>query len=422
MLDIKLIRENPDLVKEKLGTRNEDAAIIDKLLDLDKARLDSLQSAEKLKELRNKVSDEIAQLKKNKSNSDDKISEMRKVSDEIKSLDEKIRFTEKEIDDLLYYIPALPHDSAPIGKSADENVEISIWGEKKEFDFKIKDHLELGRSLDILDFERGAKIAGSGFALYKGKGAILERALLNFMLNEQGKNGYKEVLTPTLSNKASMEAAEKIPKFEEDMYHIEKDELYAIPTAEVPILNIHRDEILKELPVRYCGFTNCFRREAGSYGKDTKGFLRVHQFNKVELFTFCEPGDSYNELERMLGDASGIIEKLGLHYRVLELCTADLAFSASKCYDLETWSYAEKKWLEVSSVSNYTDSQARRAKIRYKFSLPDNKSKTEFVHTLNGSGLATSRLIVSLLEANQTKEGNVIVPEVLRKYTGFDVI
>jgi len=244
------------------------------------------------------------------------------------------------------------------------------------------------------------------------------------MLDEQSKNGYKEVMTPVLVNRASMEAAEKIPKFEEDMYHIEKDDLFAIPTAEVPILNIHRDEILKqdELPLKYCGFTNCFRREAGSYGKDTKGFLRVHQFNKVELINFCRPEDSYIELEKMLDDATGILKKLNIHYRVIELCTADIGFSASKCYDIEVWSYAENKWLEASSVSNCTDFQTRRAMVRYKKVLDNNKTKTEFVHALNGSGLATSRLMVALMEAYQTKDGNIIVPEILRSYTGFDII
>ncbi len=305
MLDIKLIRENPESVKNKLILRNEDTSVIDKILDADRQRLDLISGSETLKELRNSVSDEIAVMKKNKQDSSDKIAEMKKVSEEIKTYDEKLRKVDSEIDLLLKYVPNLPHDSVPHGKSEKDNKEILIWGELKSFDFKVRDHIELGKALDILDFERGTKISGSGFPLYKGKGAKLERALINFMLNEQSKNGYKEVMTPVLVNRASMEAAEKVPKFEEDMYHMEKDDLFAIPTAEVPILNIHRDEILKqdELPLRYCGFTNCFRREAGSYGKDTKGFLRVHQFNKVELINFCKPEDSYSELEKMLEDA-----------------------------------------------------------------------------------------------------------------------
>ncbi|MDQ3020733.1 MAG: serine--tRNA ligase [Bacteroidota bacterium] len=424
MLDIKLIRETPDLVKEKLKLRNEEITGVDKILELDKNRLDIIHKADRLKETRNTVSDEIAVMKKSKQNTDEKISEMKKVSEEIKSLDEELRKLDEDIDALMKYIPNLPDDSVPPGKSEKDNVEIKKWGEKINFDFKIKDHIQLGKSLDIFDFERGTKISGSGFPLYKGKGAQLERALINFMLDEQGKNGYKEVITPVLVNRASMEAAEKIPKLEEDMYHIEKDDLFAIPTAEVPIVNIHRDEILKvdELPIKYCGFTNCFRREAGSYGKDTKGFLRVHQFNKVELITFIKPENSYEEMENMLLHACGILEKLNIYYRVIELCTADISFGASKCYDIEVWSYAEDKWLEASSVSNCTDFQSRRAMIRYKKILDNNKTKTELVHILNGSGLATSRLMVAMLEANQTKDGNIIIPEALRSYIGFETI
>lgn len=425
MLDIKLIRDNPDTVKQKLKTRNEDASQIDAILAIDTERLKLMQKADELKALRNKVSDEIAVMKKNKQDGSAKIEEMKRVGEEIKQLDETLKSFDTDIDVILRNLPALPADDVPHGKSADDNVETKVWGEKKTFDFKPKDHLELGKSLNILDFERGTKISGSGFPLYKGKGATLERALWNFMLDTHiSQNGYKEVLTPVLVNRASMEAAEKVPKFEEDMYHMEKDDLFAIPTAEVPIINIHRDEILKdeELPIKYCGYTNCFRREAGSYGKDTKGFLRVHQFNKVELINFCKPEDSYEELQKMLGHATGILEALNIHYRILELCTADLGFAASKCYDLEVWSYAENKWLEASSVSNCTDFQSRRGKIRFKRNSPDAKSKTEFVHILNGSGLATSRLMVALLEANQTKEGKIIIPEVLRKYTNFDII
>ena len=424
MLDIKLIRENPALVKEKLVLRNEDTSTIDKIVALDRSRLDLILKTDTLKELRNKVSDEIALMKKNKEDSGEKISEMKKVSEEIKLLDEELRKYDADIDILMRYIPNLPDDSVPHGKSEKDNVEVKKCGVRKDFGFKVKDHVQLGKSLDILDFERGTKISGSGFPLYKGKGAQLERALINFMLDEQGKNGYTEVLTPVLVNRASMEAAEKVPKFEDDMYHMEKDDLFAIPTAEVPILNIHRDEIMKQedLPVRYCGFTNCFRREAGSYGKDTKGFLRVHQFNKVELINFCQPENSYDEMEKMLQHAVGILDKLEIHYRVIELCTADIGFAASKCYDIEVWSYAEEKWLEASSVSNCTDFQSRRAMVRYKKVLENNKTKTEFVHALNGSGLATSRLMVALLEANQTAVGGIIIPDALKKYTGFEKI
>lgn len=428
MLDIKLIRENADLVKTKLALRNEDTAKVDEILELDKARLEILHKVEVLKETRNKVSAEIAKMKKDKIDAqevENKIAEMKKVGDDIKGFDDSLREIELKIESILYYIPALPADGTPEGKDASENVEIKVWGEKKKFDLEVKDHLQLSKKLDILDFERGTKISGSGFPLYKGKGAALERALINFFLDTHTtKNGYTEVMTPVLVNRASMEAAEKVPKFEEDMYHMNEDDLFAIPTAEVPILNIHRDEILKpeDLPIRYCGFTNCFRREAGSYGKDTKGFLRVHQFNKVELFSFCQPESSYEELEKMLGQACGLLEALGVHYRVIELCTGDMGFSASKCYDIEVWSYAEDKWLEASSVSNCTDFQSRRAQIRYKKTLENGKTKTEFVHMLNGSGLATSRLMVALLEANQNADGSITVPEVLRSYTKFDVI
>lgn len=428
MLDIKLIRENADLVKAKLLLRNEDTGKIDEILELDKSRLEILHKVEVMKETRNKVSAEIAKMKKEKIDAEEveiKIAEMKKVGDDIKGYDDELRAIESKIESILYYIPALPADGVPEGKDASENVEIKVWGEKKKFDFEVKDHVQLSKKLDILDFERGTKISGSGFALYKGQGATLERALINFMLDIHiTQNGYNEVMVPVLVNRASMEAAEKVPKFEEDMYHMTEDDLFAIPTAEVPILNIHRDEILKqdELPVKYCGFTNCFRREAGSYGKDTKGFLRVHQFNKVELFNFCTPETSYEELETMLGHACGLLEALGVYYRVIELCTGDMGFSASKCYDIEVWSYAEDKWLEASSVSNCTDFQSRRAQIRYKKILENGKTKTELVHMLNGSGLATSRLMVAMLEANQNADGSINVPECLQKYTGFNLI
>ncbi|HRE40375.1 MAG TPA: serine--tRNA ligase [Ignavibacteria bacterium] len=425
MLDIKLIRDNPELVKEKLKLRGEDDKVIHRIQKIDSDRLEILHKLEKLKELRNKASDEIAVMKKNKLDASTAINQTRLLGDEIKELDSQIKNLETELEKELYYIPALPDESVPIGKNETENVEVKVWGEKKSLTFKPKDHIELGKSLDILDFDRGTKIAGSGFPLYKGKGATLERALINFMLDTHiSKNGYNEVITPVLANRASMEAAEKVPKFEDDMYYIQRDDLFAIPTAEVSILNIHRDEILKEeeLPMRYSGFTNCFRREAGSYGKDTKGFLRVHQFNKVELINFCKPEDSYNELEKMLSDATRLLEDLNIHYRVIELCTGDLGFAASKCYDIEVWSYAEDKWLEASSVSNCTDFQSRRAKVRFKRHGGDGKQKTELVHILNGSGLATSRLMVALLESYQTEDGHIVVPEVLKKYTNFERI
>lgn len=421
MLDIKLIRDNPGTVKEKLALRGEDTSKIDELLSLDKQRRECIGETERLKAVRNTVSAEIAKMKKAGEDASVKISEMKKVSDNIKEFDEKLSEIENKVDSILRDIPNLPEDNVPPGKSAEDNVQIKIWGEKPAGDFKYLDHVELGKKLGIIDFEIGTKISGSGFPFYRGKGAILERALINFMLDTHRENGYTEVGVPFLVNRASMEAAEKVPKFEEDMYRTEPDDLFAIPTAEVPIINIHRDETLKSenLPVKYCGYTACFRREAGSYGKDTKGFLRVHQFNKVELINFCLPENSYNELEKMLINACGILEALNIHYRVIELCTGDMGFAASKCYDIEVWSPAENKWLEASSVSNCTDFQSRRAQVRFK--RTDQKG-TEYAHILNGSGLATSRLYVALIESNQTPEGKITIPKVLHKYTNFEII
>lgn len=419
MLDIKLIRETPDVIKQKLEARNMKADMVDNILQLDIKRREIITQVEQMKSTRNTVSQEIAKMKKEGTNADDKIADMKKVSDDIKGLDDSLAGIEAQIDEILRDIPNIAEDSVPLGKSADDNVEFKIWGEKADGDFKYLDHVELGKRLDILDFGVGAKISGSGFPFYKGKGAILERALINFMLDTHKGNGYTEVIMPFLVNRASMEAAEKVPKFEEDMYRTEPDDLFAIPTAEVPIVNIHRDEMMdiKSLPVKYCGYTACFRREAGSYGKETKGFLRVHQFNKVELINFCLPEESYAQMEEMLGHACGILEALNIHYRVVNVCTGDMGFAASKQYDIEVWSPAEEKWLEASSVSNCTDFQSRRAMIRFK-----RDKKTEFLHILNGSGLATSRLYVSLIESNQTPEGKIIVPKALQKYTGFEII
>lgn len=419
MLDLKLIRENPELIKQKLEARNMSADSVEKILALDMKRREYIGEVEKLKSLRNTVSQEIAKMKKGGANADDKIADMKKVSDDIKAIDDKLAETEKNIDNILRDIPNIAEDSVPLGKTSDDNVQFKIHGEKAMGDFKFLDHVELGKKLDILDFGIGAKISGSGFPFYKGKGAILERALINFMLDTHKSNGYTEVGMPFLVNRESMEAAEKVPKFEEDMYRTEPDDLFAIPTAEVPIVNIHRDEVMdaKTFPVKYCGYTACFRREAGSYGKDTKGFLRVHQFNKVELINFCLPEESYAQMEEMLSHACGILEALNIHYRVVNVCTGDMGFAASKQYDIEVWSPAENKWLEASSVSNCTDFQSRRAMIRFK-----RDKKTEYVHILNGSGLATSRLYVSLIESNQTPEGKIIIPKVLQPYTGFDTI
>jgi seryl-tRNA synthetase len=421
MIDVKLIRENSEEIKKKLNRRGDFGKYVDEMIKLDKHRREIIQEVERLKNVRNTASNEIAKMKKEKMNADSKIAEMRKTSDEIKSLDEKLSGSEKAIEKILWDLPGIPDDNTPDGRTPEDNIQIKVWGEKPAGDFKFLDHVQLGKKLDILDFDTGAKISGSGFPFYKGQGAILERALINFMLDSHKANGYTEVMVPILVNRDSMEATEKVPKFEEDMYRIDADDLFAIPTSEVPIINIHRDEILgyDKLPIKYCGYTPCFRREAGSYGKDTKGFLRVHQFNKVEMINFCLPENSYNEMEIMLEHACGILEALNMHYRVLNICTGDMTFSASKQYDIEVWSPAENKWLEASSVSNCTDSQSRRAGI--KFGRPEQKG-TEFVHILNGSGLATSRLIVSLMESCQTPEGKIIVPKVLQKYTRFTTI
>lgn len=426
MLDLKFIRENPDAVKQGIKNKNEKDTV-DELLVLDSERRTLLQKNEELKSKRNTVSQEVGKLKKEGKDADHIVTEMRQVSEEIKNLDDQLRLIGEKLTEFLMWIPNLPHESVPVGKSAEDNIEIRQWlpdGFKFERDEeeKILDHVELGKKLGILDFERGAKISGSGFGVYLGKGAQLERALINFMVDYHLQNhGFEEVIPPLLVNRESMVGTGQIPKLEEDMYHMEKDGLYIIPTAEVPITNLHANEILNEdgLPKSYVGFTPCFRREAGSYGKESKGFLRVHQFNKVEMVKLVKPETSYEEHEKLTGYAEKILKELKIPYRVLQLCTGDLSFSAAKCYDIETWSPAENKWLESSSVSNFEDFQARRANIRYRKA---EDKKVAFVHTLNGSGLATSRLMVSILENYQTPEGKVIVPKVLHKYTGFEVI
>ena len=424
MLDMKLFRENPDLVREGLKNKNEKDRV-DEVLELDMQRRELILRADELKTRRNTVSQQVGQLKKAGQDASAIISEMKLVGDQIAEYDGKLNEVEEQLDTLLRYIPNLAHSSVPVGKTAEDNVETKRWlpeGFAFENDFKYMDHIELGKKLRILDFERGAKIAGSGFPLYIGKGATLERALINYMLDLHiNHHGYTEIFPPFLVNRESMKGTGQLPKMEEDMYHIEKDGLFPIPTAEVPITNIHREEILseKDLPVKYVGYSACFRREAGSYGKESKGFLRVHQFNKVEMVKFVKPETSYDELELLVKDAEDILQALNVPYRLLMLCTGDLSFSAAKCYDIETWSPAENRWLEASSCSNFESFQARRANIRYR---NEATKKPEFVHTLNGSGLATSRLMVSLLENNQTPEGKIIVPKVLQKYTGFEII
>ncbi|MCH7723377.1 MAG: serine--tRNA ligase [Bacteroidetes bacterium] len=424
MLDIKYIRENPDKVKKGIAAKNEKDRV-DNVLQLDEERRDIIGQVEELKAKRNKVSSQIPQMKKSGEDTTTVLAEMKEVSDKISEFDKKQRDVEEQLNDILMYIPNLPHDSVPVGKTVEENVVVREWlpeGFSFENDKKFLDHIELGKKLNILDFERGAKISGSGFPVYMAKGATLERALINFMLDfHLNEHNYTEVLPPFLVNSESMKGTGQLPKMAEDMYYIEKDDLYAIPTAEVPITNLHRKEILSEneLPKSYVAYSACFRREAGSYGKEAKGFLRVHQFNKVELVKFVKPETSYDELENIVSDAEDILKALKIPYRILLLCTGDLSFSAAKSYDIETWSPAENKWLEASSCSNFEDFQARRANIKFR---REKEKKPEFIHTLNGSGLATSRLMVSLLENYQTREGTIEVPEVLQKYTNFNRI
>ncbi len=425
MLDLKFIRENPETVKKGIENKNEKSRV-DEILKLDEQRRELIVQTDELKSKRNVVSSQIPQMKKAGQDVTSVLAEMKRVSDEITHLDSQLKTVEDELDEILMYIPNIPHSSVPVGKSAEDNVEVRQWV-PDGFSFKYEngklfDHIELGKKLNILDFERGAKISGSGFPVYVGKGATLERSLINFMLDYHLQHhGYQEIFPPFLVNRDSMKGTGQLPKMEEDMYSIDKDGLFPVPTAEVPITNYYRNEILNEssLPVKFVGYSACFRREAGSYGKESKGFLRVHQFNKVEMVKFVKPETSYDELEALVNDAEDILKALKIPYRILLLCTGDLSFSAAKCYDIETWSPAENRWLEASSCSNFENFQARRANIRYR---NEQTKKPEFVHTLNGSGLATSRLMVSILENYQTPEGKIIVPEVLQKYTGFKVI
>ncbi len=428
MLDMKRIREVPELVRQGVQNKNEKADV-DAVLAIDRRRRDIIAEVEQLKNTRNVVSQEIAQLKKEKQDADGKIAEMKGVSDTIKQLDEELRAVDEDLRQHVLALPNLCHESVPVGRSSADNVEIRSWVPQhtmrlnEEPEHEVLDHIELGRKHGILDFDRGAKLSGSGFPLYVGQGATLERALINFMLDTHlREHGYREVFPPFVVNTESMYGTGQLPKMSEDMYRCADDDLYLIPTAEVPITNMYRDEILEaeQVPSYFCGYSACFRREAGSYGKQTKGFLRVHQFNKVELVKFARPEQSYDELEALVGNVERILQLLEIPYRVLLLCSGDTSFSSAKTYDIEVWSPAENTWLEASSCSNFEDFQARRANIRYR---PEGaQGKPQFVHTLNGSGLATSRLMVAILENYQTPEGKIIVPKPLQSYTGFAMI
>jgi seryl-tRNA synthetase len=425
MLDIKFIRENPELVRQGLLNKNS-KDVVDEIISCDEERRSFIIKTDELKAKRNQASSQIPAMKKAGQDVAPILAEMKYVSDQITHLDSRLKEIEEQQENILRHTPNIAHASVPVGKTAEDNIEVRQWLPSgfsfNKPGFLILDHIELGKKHKILDFERGTKISGSGFPLYTNKGATLERALINFMLDYHLRNhGYKEIFPPFLVNRESMKGTGQIPKMEDDMYYIEKDELYPIPTAEVPITNIYRNEILNEneLPVKYVGYSACFRREAGSYGKESKGFLRVHQFNKVEMVKFVKPENSYDELEKLVTDAEDILKALNIPYRILLLCTGDLSFSAAKCYDIETWSPAENKWLEASSCSNFEAFQARRANIRFR---NEATHKPEFIHTLNGSGLATSRLMVSLLENNQTADDKIRIPGVLQSYAGFDVI
>lgn len=422
MLDIRFIRENKDIIKESLDARNSDYPL-DELLELDRTRRDILVEVEALKKKRNDASALIGKYKREGKDVNELLLEMQHVGETIKEHDEKLEKVEQRLNHLLFTIPNKLHESTPIGKDEDDNVEVRRWGEPKQFDFEIKSHDELGVNLDILDFERGAKLGGSRFTVYKGAAARLERALINFMLDTHTtEHGFTEILTPQLAKKEIMMGTGQLPKFEDDMYKIADEELYLIPTAEVTLTNLYNQEILEEeeLPKYMCGFTACFRKEAGSGGKDLKGLIRQHQFNKVEMVKIVKPENSYEELEHMVNCAERILQKLELPYRVITLCSGDLGFSAAKTYDIEVWVPSQDKYREISSCSNTQDFQARRAMIKYR-SKEDKKSY--YVHTLNGSGLAVGRTLLAIMENYQNEDGSITIPKVLVPYmNGMTVI
>ena len=420
MLDLKTIREHTESVKEGIRSKGEDPARIDEILTLDEKRRQLVQHSESLKSRKNTVSADVAALKAKKEDATALIEDMRAVADEIKTIDTELARTEEMLRAVLLTIPNIPHPSVPIGRGPAENKVIAEWGDDTPTDSALRPHWELMEKLKIIDFARGTKITGAGFPVYVGKGARLERALINFFLDEAGRRGYTELLPPLMVNAASATGTGQLPDKEDQMYVVTRDEFYLVPTAEVPVTNFLRDEIIREkdLPVKFCAYTPCFRREAGSYGKDVRGLNRVHQFNKVELDRLVHPRHSYDDLEEMRGDAESLLRTLGLRYRVLLMCTGDLGFTQAMKYDLEVWSPGQQKWLEVSSISNFESFQARRLNIRFR---PEG-GKTEMVHTLNGSALALPRVMAALLERNQTPEGKVVVPAPLHRYTGFEII
>ena len=414
MLDIKMIRQNTDEIKERLATRGVKAEKIDALLEKDKRRRELLVETEGLKQKRNEVSAEIANAKRNKQDATDAIKEMREVGAKIKSLDEELEEVEATVKDMASRLPNLPNPTIPVGPDESANVELRKVGTPREFDFEPKAHWDIGEDLGILDFDRGAKVSGARFVYYKGLGSRLERAVYNFMLDEHAKEGYTEMLPPYIVNAQTMYGTGQFPKFKEDVYQVNGEDMTLIPTAEVPLTNYYRDEVIpmEKLPVYFTALTPCFRSEAGSAGRDTRGLIRMHQFNKVEMVKFSKPENSYDELEKMTQNAGNIMEKLGLPYHVITLSTGDMGFSAAMTHDLEVWMPAQNKYREISSCSNCEDFQARRAHIQYR----DENGKLNFVHTLNGSGLAVGRTVAAILENYQNEDGSVTVPEALRPY------
>ncbi len=424
MIDIKLVRKEPERVKELLSRRDPVyAERVDELLTVDRERRTLLTEIEQLKAKRNKLSKEIGKLFK-EGKREEALSlkaEVEDISKKAKDLEKELRDVEERFKKLILSIPNIPHPSVPVGEDENDNVVVRYWGEKPQFDFEPIPHWEIGEKLGILDFERATKLAGSRFVVYRKWGAKLERALINFMLDlHTQEHGYEEIIPPFLVNTKTMTGTGQLPKFEEDLYKIENEDLWLIPTAEVPLTNLHAGEILaeKELPKYYTAYTPCFRREAGAHGRDVRGIMRLHQFNKVELVKIVHPEKSYEELEKLVREAEKVLQLLGLHYRVVELCTGDLGFSATKTYDIEVWIPSQNRYREISSCSNCEDFQARRAQIRFR----DKEGKTHLVHTLNGSGLAVGRTVIAILEQYQQKDGSVIIPEVLRDYVGTDRI
>ena len=417
MLDVKLLRENLDEVKARMATRGAQVDW-DEFVALDRERRDALANIERLKEKKNRLSGEIGKLKKSGGDAAALMREGEEVSEAIRNAEGPLAEIEARFDSFMLTLPSLPNPSVKVGKNAGDNQEMRRWGEPPKFEFAAKNHWDIGEELDILDFARAAKITGARFTVYRDAGASLERALINFMLDlHTRENGYREMLPPALVNRASLIGTGQLPKFEEDLFHLAPGDYFLIPTAEVPLTNLHRDEVLEreDLPIKYVAYTPCFRSEAGSYGKDVRGLIRQHQFNKVEMVKFSEPETSYDELESLVQNAEEVLKRLKLPYRVVELCTGDMGFQSAKTYDIEVWLPGQNTYREISSCSNCEDFQARRANIRYR---KEKKGKPIFVHTLNGSGLAVGRTLVAVLENYQQKDGSVIVPDVLRPYMG----